>query len=140
MTNCWTEPMRSLVGDARGWAGVWTLTYATGVALQRLAMVEGWDKDLTLTYASLDVALAASELEWADPTGTAQAPQVDLGPLVPPERRAAVAVAMQLLGSGLALLTTLLTDPAMPAGKVLSGTRAFGLLAGAERSLRAGST
>lgn len=132
--------MRSLVGDAQGWAGVWTLTYATGVALQRLAMVEGWDKDLTLTYASLDVALAASELEWADPTGTAQAPQVDLGPLVPSERRAAVAVALQMLGGGLELLTTVLTDPAMPPGKVLSGTRAFGLLARAERSLRTGST
>ena len=140
MTNCWTEPTRSLVGEARGWAGVWILTYATGVALQRLAMVEGWDEDLTLTYAGLDVALAASELEWADPTGTTQAPQVDLGPWVPPERRAAVAVALQLLGNGLELLTTLLTDPTMPAGEVLSGTRAFGLLAGAERSLRAGST
>lgn len=33
--------------------------------MQRVATVDGWDEDLALTYAGLNVALAVSELEWA---------------------------------------------------------------------------
>ena len=137
MTISWTQPARELAGEARGWAGVWTLTYATGLALQRLAAMEGWDEDLTLTYAGLDVALATSELAWADPSEPAQTGPVDLGPLAPLERQEAIGVVLQLLGSDLELLSTLVTDPATSGGRVLSGTRALGLLVGAERSLRA---
>ena len=136
-TDCWTEPAHELASTARGWAGVWTLTYATGVALQRVAGVAGWDEDLTVTYAGLDVALATSELAWADPNVAAQGGPVDLGPAVPSERSAAVTVVLDLLDRDLELLSALITDPTTPGGRVLSGTRAFGLLISAERSLRA---
>ena len=137
MTTSWTQPARELASEAHGWAGVWTLTYATGLALQRLAAVEDWDDDLTLTYAGLDVALATSELAWADPSESAQAGPVDLGPLAPLKRQAAIGVVLQLLGSDLELLSALVTDPTTSGGRVLSGIRALGLLIGAERSLRA---
>jgi hypothetical protein len=138
MTTSWNQPARELAREAQGWAGVWTLTYATGLALQRLAAMEGWDEDLTLTYAGLDVALATSELAWADPSEPAQAGPVDLGPLAPLERGAAIGVVLQLLGSALELLSALVTDPTTSGSRVLSGTRALGLLIGAERSLRPG--
>ncbi|MCL3862087.1 hypothetical protein [Actinotalea sp. K2] len=137
-TDYWTGPARDLATTAHGWAGVWTLTYATGLALQRVAGVVGWDEDLTATYAGLDVALATSELAWADPSVATLGGPVDLGPAVPSERSAAVSVVLELLERSLKLLSALIADPTTPGGRVLSGTRALALLISADQTLRAG--
>lgn len=134
-TDYWTDPAHDLAATASGWAGVWSLTCATGLALQRLAELPGWDEDLRVTYAGLDVALATSELAWADPN-LATRPG-DLGSAVPSERSAALAVVLTLLHRDIELLSALITDPTTHRGLVLSGTRARALPLSADQILHA---
>lgn len=137
-TDCWAGPASDLATTAHGWAGVWTLTQTTGQALQRVAWVAGWDEDLAVTYAGLDVTLATTELAWADPNTATEGGPVDLGRAVPSTRSAALTVVLNLLDRDLELLSALISDPMTPSGRVLSGMRARALLVSADQNLRVG--
>lgn len=134
MPTCWDEPLGALTARAEDWAGVWSIAYTIGLGVQRLAAVDGWDEDLTLTYAGLDVALAVSELEWADPTSTAQAIDVDLGPGTP-ECDDAIRRLCYLINDALLLISTLTAGGRSTARQVQAGARAWVLLFRAQETL-----
>ena len=81
MAVSWTEPARELVNRLGvGLDAVWSLVYSAQTGALRLALVEPLDEDLTLTEASMDLAEALDEIEWARPELTASSVAVDLGP------------------------------------------------------------
>lgn len=134
MPTCWDEPLATLTAQAEDWAGVWSIAYTVGRGLQRLASVEGWDEDLRLTYAGLDVALAVSELDWADPTGTAQALDIDLGP-GRPARDEAIGRLCDLINDAVVLIGSLTSGGRSNARQVQAGMRAWVLLFRAQETL-----
>ena len=134
MGTCWDEPLAAMTARAEGWAGVWTIAYTIGMGVQRVAAVDGWDDDLALTYAGMDVALAVSELEWANPTGTAAAIEVGLGAATP-ERAQALHRLCFLINDAIILIATLAVDSASTPRQINTGLRAWALLHQAQVTL-----
>ncbi|MCB2177847.1 MAG: hypothetical protein KQH57_18710 [Actinomycetales bacterium] len=134
MPTCWDESLEALTVRPEDWSGVWSIAYAVGREVQRLASVDGSDEDLTLTYAGLDVALAVSELEWADPTGTARAIDIDLG-LGNPARDAAIRRLSYLINHALVLISALTSGGKSTSRQVQAGMRAWALLFRAQETL-----
>ena len=69
-----------LVERCAGMEGLWSLIYAAQRGVLRLALDPHLDRDLSLTYAAIDLGEAIGELEWAYPQLPATSPAVDLGP------------------------------------------------------------
>jgi hypothetical protein len=68
-----------LVERCAGMEGLWSLIYAAQRGVLRLALDPHLDRDLSLTYAAIDLGEAIGELEWAYPQLPATSPAVDLG-------------------------------------------------------------
>ena len=69
-----------LVERCVGMEGLWSLIYAAQRGVLRLALDPHLDRDLSLTFAAIDLGEAIGELEWAYPQLPATSPAVDLGP------------------------------------------------------------
>ena len=68
-----------LVERCAGMEGLWSLMYAAQHGVLRLALDPHLDRDLSLTFAAIDLGEAIGELEWAYPQLPATSPAVDLG-------------------------------------------------------------
>ena len=80
MTTSWRQPAQVLVARCAGMEGLWSLIYAAQHGVLRLALDPYLDRDLSLTYAAIDLGEAIGELEWTYPQLPATSPAVDLGP------------------------------------------------------------
>ena len=86
MTTLWTAPAKVLVDRAEsGWEGIWTLTYAAGLAAINLGSVVPLAAAVDLSLAALDFAHAQSALERVRPDLPARCAAVDLGDVDPDE-------------------------------------------------------
>lgn len=81
MTTSWRQSAQVLVERCVGMEGLWSLIYAAQRGVLRLALDPHLDRDLSLTYAAIDLGEAVGELEWAYPQLPARSPAVDLGPV-----------------------------------------------------------
>lgn len=79
MTTSWRQPAQVLVERCAGMEGLWSLIYAAQHGVLRLALDPHLDRDLSLTYAAIDLGEAIGELEWIHPQLPATSPAVDLG-------------------------------------------------------------
>ena len=86
MTMLWTAPAKVLVDRAEsGWEGIWTLTYAAGLAAINLGSVVPLGVAIDLSLAALDFAHAQSALERVRPDLPGRCAAVDLGDVDPDE-------------------------------------------------------
>ena len=138
MTMTWNAPAAVLTGSARDWDGVWMLVYAAGTAAMNLAAVPGADDDLGLTYASLDTSYALTELEQHLVDFAGAGVMVDLGPVEPAARAAAVRVIDDLLAAAGGLAARLSAGPGVSAAQVLCATRVAILVASARAKATGG--
>ncbi len=125
----WVGPARVLAGRAgRDWSGVWSLVYAAGLGVARLAVVPGVGEDLALTYAGVDLVAAAAELEAAHPEVVTRAPAVDLGPAGPADPGVAVGVVVGLLDAAITRVGEMSGTPGTCSGELLALARVQALL------------
>jgi len=70
-----------LVERCVGMEGLWSLIYAAQRGVLWLALDPHLDRDLSLTFAAIDLGGAIGVLEWAYPHLPATSPAVDVGPV-----------------------------------------------------------
>ena len=134
MSN-WLTPAGVLVREATGWAGAWTLTYAAGQGAVRLAGIAGCDDDLRVTYASLDLALALTEIEAARPRAAATPVAVDLGAAAPIAGGSAERVLADLVAATAVVIDRLLSAEDVTVADILACARISNLLSSAHDKL-----
>lgn len=133
--NMWVAPAGVLVREATGWAGAWTLTYAAGQGAVHLAGMAGRDDDLRVTYASLDLALALTEIEAAHPQAAATAVAVDLGAAAPIAGGSAERILAELVAATGAVIDELLAADDVTVADILACARISNLLSSAQDKL-----
>ncbi len=139
MSMSWAAPAGVLVDRAdAGWAGIWSLTFAAGVATVTLAAQEDADPDLGLAYAGADLNAALCEVEAVHPEVLVEAAAVDLGPAVEGDRDDAVAVILALLDAAIVRVAELTGAPGSAMAELIALARVQPLLLTAREKVAGG--
>lgn len=141
MSMSWSAPAGVLVerSDA-GWAGIWSLTFAAGVATVSLAAQPGADPDLALAFAGADLNAALCEVEAVHPEVLGEAAAVDLGPADAADPAAAAGVIVALLDGAIVRVAELTGAPGLAMAELIALARVQPLLlAGREKVAGGGS-
>lgn len=129
MSLSWRAPVTVLTDRADAeWTGIWSLTYAAGLAAATLAALPGADEDLRLTYAALDANQALAEIEAAHPGVPSSAAAIDLGTPAAADAAAAVEMVVELLDAAIGRVSILSATAGLPVGDLLCLARVQPLL------------